>query len=39
MPTAYALDNSRRAAQPPASATAHDRRARMMTTKGLDNDA
>ncbi len=39
MPTAYALGNSRRAAQAPASAMAHDRRVRMMTTKGLDDDA
>ena len=39
MPTAHALGNSRRAAQLPASATAHDRRARVMTTKGLDDDA
>ena len=30
---------ARGAAWPPAFATAHDRRARMMTTKGLDDDA
>ena len=39
VPAAYARGSSGRAARPPASATAHDRRARMMTTKGLDDDA
>ena len=39
MPAAYARGSSGRAARPPASATAHDRRAHMMTTKGLDDDA
>ena len=34
MPAAYARGSSGRAARPPASATAHDRWARMTTTKG-----
>ena len=39
MPATYGRDSSRRAARPPASATAHDRRARIMTTKGWEDDA
>ena len=33
------LRPEQRAARPPASVMVHDRRARMMTTKGLDDDA